>query len=157
MKPRAHIKKVKRSRFGFMLICVCCWYSPPLKQTNRNEPLTKTSNSLTNHPFLAMSCSFFSLERLKTFRESYFCGFAFFLFRRLFFFFFLSIFQCFFVCWLLHIRDQQKALLCALCPEGIHVARQINNYRLHNSRGETISRSFDVKHERDQNYTEKRP
>lgn len=49
------------------------------------------------------------------FRGRYFCGFAFFLFLSCLdacfsFSFFLSV--CFFVCWLLHIRDEQKALLC---------------------------------------------
>ena len=49
----------------------------------------------------------------------------------------------------------QRGAFCVwLCPEGGRLARQINNYRVHNI-GENNFRIFDVKHERDQNYKEK--
>lgn len=54
---------------------------------------------------------------------------------------------------------QRRSFCVCVCPVGIHVARQINNYRLteyttlQEGGKKTISGPFDVKHERDQNYT----
>lgn len=54
---------------------------------------------------------------------------------------------------------QRRSFCVCVCPVGIHVARQINNYRLteyttlQGEKKKTISGAFDVKHERDQNYT----
>ena len=50
----------------------------------------------------------------------------------------------------------QRGAFCVwLCPKGSRLARQINNYRVHNI-GENNFNIFDVKHERNQNYKEKK-
>lgn len=56
---------------------------------------------------------------------------------------------------LLHIRHPERGLLCLTLPEGSCLAMQINNYRVHNI-GENNLKIFDVKHERNQNYKEKK-
>lgn len=50
----------------------------------------------------------------------------------------------------------QRGAFCVwLCPKGSRLARQINNYRVHNI-GENNFNIFDVKHERNQNYKGKK-
>lgn len=71
-------------------------------------------------------------------------------FSCLFFFFLLFFLVC------CSTSEIQRGAFCVwLCPKGSRLARQINNYRVHNI-GENNFSIFDVKHERNQNYKEKK-